>query len=92
MSREEGGPAFPNLATSFVDREGDTQYQSTSGMSARDYFIAHAPISVDDAMLACGWTASCLGVLSRQERIVVMAALAQMRADYADAVIAEIQS
>lgn len=72
--------AFP-VAT--VD--GYSQY----GMTLRDYFAAHAPITVQDAMVVCGIDSNSIGTSPRNRRVLVMEALAEMRADYADAMLAE---
>lgn len=43
MSKDTGGAAFPELAKSFMDRRDDsTMYESTGGMTLRDYFAAKA--------------------------------------------------
>ncbi|MES2320201.1 MAG: hypothetical protein V4631_22215 [Pseudomonadota bacterium] len=63
--------------------------QAGMGMSLRDYFAANAPISTMDAMVACGVDALSFGCLPREHRVVVMAALAEMRGDYADAMLTE---
>jgi hypothetical protein len=82
-----GGLAFPVHG----GYEGDDPRNLIlgGGMTLRDYFAAKAPITVDDAMLACGVIAHSIGMIPRTQRIVVLAALAEMRADYADAMIAE---
>ncbi len=45
MSKDTGGPAFPKAG---LDPWGAAQTVHV-GMSRRDYFAAHAPISVADA-------------------------------------------
>lgn len=34
-----GGPAFPALESSWVDREGQTRYETSGGVTLRDYAI-----------------------------------------------------
>lgn len=43
MSRDTGGPVFPVLERSYEDRrDGGTLYETTPGMTLRDYFAAKA--------------------------------------------------
>lgn len=60
---------------------------SVADLDMHDYFAAHAPITTEDAMLACGVTAASVGTLRRNQRIAVMTKLADMRSDYADAML-----
>lgn len=62
---------------------------AAGGMSLRDYFAAHAPISVQDALIAEGFDTSSVGTLQHEHFIEVMMRLAEMRMDYAEAMIAE---
>lgn len=73
------GPAFPCSHGDYMQ----------FGMSLRDYFAARAPISVQDAMIASGLGMAAFAGRNRGERIEIMKALAEMRMDYADAMLAE---
>lgn len=79
MITNTGGPAFPAHKNWRID----------SGMTLRDYFAAHAPITIEDAMLVAGLDCSAFGMLPLGKRMDVMVALANMRGTYADAMIAE---
>lgn len=75
MTQDNGGPAFPTVA-------GNVVY--SNGMSLRDYFMAHAPVHLDTAMMAAG----CHPTMTLADRPKVWAAMAIMRAEYADAMLA----
>lgn len=75
--------AFPTAA--HIGDMGVTE----GGLTVRQYYAARAPITVEEAMLAVGATSSNLGMLSCDERKCVMAGLAQLRFDYADAMVRE---
>lgn len=85
-TKNTGGPAFPSHEAGISDPR---EQISGGGLSVRDYFAAHAPITVDDAMLACGCDAASIGMLPRAQRTIILAALTEMRVDYADAMLAE---
>jgi hypothetical protein len=85
MSDRTGGPAFPSDEL----HQGGQIYQQFHGMTLRDYFAAKAPIGVDDALTACGIDVPTIGMLPASERVVVLVALATMRGEYADAMLAE---
>lgn len=73
---KHGGPAFP------VDANN-----KAPGMTLRDYFAAHAPIDMADARNH--WH-KMHGSGSRQPSMQdIMAVLALLRGEYADAMIAE---
>jgi hypothetical protein len=98
-TKKTGGPAFPSRFTITGPAfdpikckdvpEGRAETYVEFGMTLRDYFAAKAPITTADAMFACGMGASSIGMLPRAERIVVMTLMAEMRGDYADAMLAE---
>jgi hypothetical protein len=81
MRSANGGPAFPV--------PGLQHDEDFNGMTLRDYFAAKAPITTEDAMLACGIDASSYGMLQRQQRITVLTVLSVMRGEYADAMLVE---
>jgi hypothetical protein len=79
MSNKDGGPAFPVLDSNLED--------GRQGMSLRDYFMAHAPINLFDAVLVCVFAEPM--DWNDANRATVIAILAMMRGEYADAMIAE---
>lgn len=82
MSKDNGGPAFP-LADSNAEYM-NTSRQECNGMTLRHYYMAHAPFTLNDARTA----AYAIGGPSPSgEQLIEL--LAQMRAAYADAMIAE---
>lgn len=79
--KPENPPAFPEAS---FNRIGDVSHGTTySGMTLRDYFAAHAPISLE----------LFLNGLSREQQDKGMAYILQMfaiaRGQYADAMLAE---
>ena len=76
---EQGGAAFP---ISHSDKPG--AYEAECGMSLREYYMAHAPISMEDAMQA----AQCYPSMSKDQRPNMWKAMAELRAEYADAMLA----
>lgn len=58
-------------------------------MTLRDYFAAHAPITVADAMIVCGRDSSSIGMLGKSRREEVLSVLAVLRTEYANAMLAE---
>jgi hypothetical protein len=86
--KNNGGAAFPTLKR--LDSPSHEYIaDSAGGMTLRDYFAAKAPITTEDAMLACGIDASSYGMLQRQQRITVLTVLSVMRGEYADAMLVE---
>ena len=82
----DGGPAFP-FSGEAVD--ADTyKFITQGGMSLRDYFSAHAPISFNDAKHVCGF-AHDSDINNDTNRGTIMAVLALMRVEYADAILKE---
>jgi hypothetical protein len=92
MKRIDGGPAFAGVQQGLVvPVELAAQAQAVkiphNGMSLRDYFAAHAPIDLADARNQ--WH-KMHGSGSRQPTIQdIVATLALLRGEYADAMVAE---
>jgi hypothetical protein len=92
MNRRDGGPAFPGMQTGLaVPIELVDQVKAVkiphNGMSVRDYFAAHAPIDLADARNQ--WH-KMHGSGSRQPSMQdILALLALLRGEYADAMTAE---
>lgn len=80
-TQNDGGPAFP------VPNDANVNCQE--GMTLRDYFAAHAPVTLQDARYACSYHGYGEG-WSDAERAASVAVLALMRFEYADAMIAEL--
>lgn len=58
------------------------------GMSLRDYYAAHAPISMDDAAIACGWRdLNDAGATQGDARTTIWVVMTLMRYEYADAML-----
>jgi len=74
-----GGPAFPS-------KSNDVSY---FGASMREYLAMNSPVTISDAMIALGMSASSLGMLDEEDRKAVFAVLAKMNAEYADAMLSE---
>jgi len=86
-ARNDGGPAFPApLETALM--AGLKPSNGALGMTLRDYFAANAPITVADAMVAVAADSASIGTLQKSARARVMAMLAEMRLEYADAMLA----
>lgn len=87
MSKNNGGPAFPVANydhQTFQTETVEEHRRLLSGMTLRDYFAAHAPITFQDAV----W------VLIKQEDrdftgAEILEMLALMRIGYADAMLKE---
>jgi hypothetical protein len=84
VKRNGGGLAFPQLIIESGERDGhgdqiDPITASEGGMTVRQYFAAHAPITFSDAVAYHDGAASYEQTLKT---------LAQMRLAYADATIA----
>jgi hypothetical protein len=92
MKRVDGGPAFAGVQQGLVvpvELAGQAQAVKIphNGMSLRDYFAAHAPIDLADARNQ--WH-KMHGSGSRQPTIQdIVATLALLRGEYADAMVAE---
>lgn len=78
MNKHTGGPAFP------VERRAPQLSTDFDGMTLRQYYMAHAPITLNDARTV----AYDVGALSPTGDQLI-ALLVDMRAAYADAMIAE---
>lgn len=76
MKKYDGGPAFPGP----VNVEAKQVWAQYPGVSMRDYFAAHAPITVADAMKSFEEAKLTHAQLFKR--------IAQMRYAYADAMIA----
>ena len=93
--KPNGGPAFPlatgwktenyNPSNVFEDSSSTLVRERDPGMSVRDYFMAHAPISLRD-ISDTKWGAGTYTPASMEDRI---ATLVKLRGEYADAMIAE---
>lgn len=80
MKKDTGGDAFPSPGVVI----GLNQQGAYEGMTLRDYFAAHAPISWLDAVTAFHMEHGRDGIEVEQ-----MFKLAELRGAYADAMIAE---
>lgn len=94
MSANGGGPAFPSgekyHTTDLAGRTRDhAKAPFYAGLSLRDYFAAHAPITLADAVEQCGWSCIEKRYFSDAERDTLFRIMALMRAEYADAMLAE---
>lgn len=78
---KDGGPAFPYDNKSDGGEHGFKLTPSSSGMSLRDYFAAHAPFTLADAMEATK------RICTEATYEVAFRWLAQMRFHYADFMI-----
>jgi hypothetical protein len=81
---KDGGPAFPTVVTNtsrveIIGLEGEVigprQIAEYNGMTKREYFAAHAPFSIDDAVALHG---------DRD----ILKKLVQIRIEYADRMLA----
>jgi len=85
MKKPDGGPAFPRPASEYTKdgscADGNHAISAQTGMTLRDYFAAHAPITFQDACDAIGEDG-----YSYKEAFT---RLARMRMAYADAMLAE---
>ena len=82
MSKNDGGQAFPIPGCSLPN--GEMQWPE-GGMSRREYFAAHAPITFEDAVNLI----ETADPNTDKERAIIMAILCLMRFEYADAMLAE---
>ncbi len=91
MSKNTGGPAFPRPVSEDDGRFGrnQEQYGAQDGMTLRDYFTANAPVTIGDAMLRCGFCEESIGMFEQESRTEIFTVLAEMRGEYADAMLAE---
>jgi hypothetical protein len=81
MNKETGGPAFP----CYEFKESYGQMMAVGGMTLRDYFAVHAPITYQDAIewLDC-YGGEIVGPWSSTE---ITATLVDLRNNYADKMI-----
>ena len=61
------------------------------GAGLRAYLAAHAPVTLHDAALVCGYDSTEDALHNDQTRAVTLAIMAMMRAEYADALIAALK-
>lgn len=80
MAKHDGGAAFPLYCV-----PGDRQ--NTSGMSLRQYYAAHAPITLDDAVQGLQDNG-----ITQPKYGQIMKHLAQMRTAYADEMLKELEA
>lgn len=83
MNKENGGSAFPMVVTEYNRDTDEHEVTSCGGMSLRDYYMAHAPITWLDALTDL--TAKRLNVSSAE----LIQWLVEKRRQYADAMLAE---
>lgn len=81
-THDNGGPAFPSLREN--NNPAMPLIAGAEGLTMHDYFMAHAPITLQDAINAMG----AQNVFPRSIDNT-MAQLAKMRGIYATAMIAE---
>lgn len=66
------------------------------GMSYRRYLVAHSPVTVQEAYLACGWGPDTMSLaevlLSDTTRATLMAVWALMRLELADETIRQLEN
>lgn len=90
----DGGPAFPG-GVNEIYTNLDPGEPTNPGMTLRDYLVAHAPVTIADAISACGLEASapsvdvavCRVMAYPSKRAAAFAMLAQLRHEYADAML-----
>lgn len=103
MKKEDGGPAFPAAAEQLVRSPSGELVEASAfgkehhaGMSLREYFAAHAPLTLIDAneSLHQHPTAKKFAKLANDvfPMEMLIKELARMRAIYADAMVAERQA
>ena len=90
--RDDGGPAFPGIQQGLVVpvELADQVHAGKiphNGMSMRDYFAAHAPITLEDARLYYKRSAHYGGPWP--DMSVLLAILAKLRGEYADTMVTE---
>lgn len=98
MNKMHGGPAFPHTFPAMAAPLGDQPVPTfeplkpTSvtchGMTVRDYFAAHAPITMEDARNHWKRTTTSYGG-NWPDMSVLLAVLAKLRGEYADTMMAE---
>lgn len=88
-----GGPAFPRP----LSWDLPPPHAEQAGMSLRDYFAAHAPFTLTDAVMALdnhnnapdSATATCRVLMNDDKFVEALRVLAALRGAYADAMIEE---
>ena len=56
------------------------------GVSLRDWFASHAPVTWKDALTVCGWSREYM-IRRDSERVTLFAVMALLRYEYADAML-----
>ena len=84
MSDKTGGPAFPGERVVYRAGYATKETEPVAGMTLRDYYKAHAPITVSDAITAIESTGE-----KTYTGIDIMNMLCDMRGFYADEMIKE---
>lgn len=80
-----GGQAFPSHPILYSSAD---QHEA-QGMSLRDWFAGQAPVTMQDAALACGWADLRDGsTCSDSNRATIWAVMSMLRYEYADAMLA----
>lgn len=84
-AQNDGGLAFPELDSSWIDRDGVTRYASDGGISVRDYFAVKADIPWEVAAdLVYRQNGNANGTIPQ-----ILAKRAELRFGQADAMLAE---
>jgi hypothetical protein len=87
MSKDNGGPAFPSKASGPGVAQAlgmGVPVSDCHGMTLRQYYMAHAPFTLDDAR----YVAEAVGGKNVTGEGLIKI-IVNMRADYADAMLAE---
>lgn len=88
MSKGEYTPENPSAFPSRVDEPmlgGGSYRNDRPGMTLRDYFAAHAPVTFAEALAACTGTMPALS--DTDTRDFAWKVLASLRYEYADAML-----
>ncbi|MGZ2374951.1 hypothetical protein ACVI3U_002854 [Sinorhizobium medicae] len=80
-ARNDGGPAFPARMETY----------GRDGMSLRAYLAAHAPVTFEMACYAVSRSPVMIMLHNAEDRAAILAAWAQLRAEYAHAMLAELE-
>lgn len=87
-SQENDNPsAFPRA--DLLTSDGCGIREGADGMTLRDYFAAHAPVTLFDAAMTCGWDSLEAATMPKDEyRVTLWSVMTLMRYEYADAMLA----
>ena len=81
---DNGGQAFPSHPMLYSSAD---QHEA-QGMTLRDWFAGQAPVTMEDAVLVCGWVDLRDASLSTDSnRATTWAVMSMLRYEYADAMI-----